>query len=143
MQLSRVELTMPTRRNRSSRAARQAVELALAVPQVVAHRALRMASAGATLSASDQREFWRMGYEKVLAFNQSWWAMCAEAVRINQQMALSMVQAFWFPWMRPLPGFRSGAAQLHRAAMDVASKGVAPIQRAATANAKRLSRSRR
>jgi len=113
------------------------------VPQVVAHRTLRMASAGATPSARDQREFWLMGYEKVLAFNQSWWAMGAEAMRIYQEMAMSMVRASWFPWMTPLPGFRSGAAQLHRAAMNVASKGVAPIHRTATANAKRLSRSRR
>ena len=134
---------MPTRRNRSSRAARQAVELAMAVPQVVAHRTLRMALAGVTPSARDQRELWLMGYEKVLAFNQSWWAMFAEAVRINQQMALSVAQASWFPWLRPLPSPRSSAAQWHRAAMDVATKGVAPIHRTATANARRFSRSRR
>jgi len=134
---------MPIRRNRSSRAARQAAELALAVPQVVAHRALRMAAAGANPSVRDQRELWLMGYEKVLAFNQSWWAMWAEATRINQQLALSLAQAFWFPWLRPLPGFRSSAAHWHRAALDVANKGVAPIHRAATANARRLSRARR
>jgi len=88
---------MSGRRGRSSRATRQAIELAFAVPQVVAHRALRLANAGPAPSVRDQREFWLMGFEKALAFNQSWYAMFAEAGRINQQIALSALRAVWFP----------------------------------------------
>jgi hypothetical protein len=102
-----------------------------------------MANAGATPSMRDQREFWLMGFEKVLAFNQSWIAMCAEAGRINQRVALSMLQAFWTPWMSAMPGLGSGAARWQQAAFDIAHKGVAPIHRRAVANARRLSRSRR
>jgi hypothetical protein len=134
---------MSSRRNRSSRATRQAVELAFAVPQVVAHRALRMAAAGSSPSKRDQSEFWLMGTEKVLAFYQSWLAMCTEAGRINQRIALSMLQAYWAPWMSAVPAFGSGAARWYQAALDIANKGVAPIHRRAVANARRLSRSGR
>ncbi|HMF28004.1 MAG TPA: polyhydroxyalkanoate granule-associated phasin [Candidatus Cybelea sp.] len=138
-----MEQTMPVRRTRSSKAAKQAVELAFAVPQVVAHRMSRIAAAGTTPSARDQREFWTMGFEKVVAFNQSWWAMLAETGRINQQIMASMLRAAWFPWMTQVPGFHASAARLQRAALDIANKGVAPIHRRAVANAKRLGRSRR
>jgi len=134
---------MAIRRNRSSKAAMQAVELAFALPQVVAHRMSRMAAAGTTPSARDQREFWTMGFEKVLAFNQSWWAMFAEAGRVNQQIMVSMLRATWLPWMMQAPGFPASAARLQRAAIDIAIKGVAPIHRRALANARRLGHSRR
>jgi hypothetical protein len=138
-----MEKTMAVRRTRSSKAAKQAVELAFAVPQVIAHRMSRMAAAGTRPSARDQREFWMMGFEKVLAFNQSWWAMFAEAGRINQQIMASMLRAAWFPWMTQAPRFPPSAARLQRAAIDIATKGVAPIHRRAVANAKRLGGSRR
>jgi hypothetical protein len=134
---------MPTRRNRTTRAAKQAIELAFAVPQVVAHRTVRMAKAGTTPSLRDQREFWLMGSEKVLAFYQSWWAMLTEAGRINQQIMLSLWQAPWSGWMKPMPGLQSSATRLRNAMLDIAAKGAAPIHRRATANARRLSRSRR
>ena len=52
---------MPTRLSRKPKpAAVQAAELALAVPQVVAHRMARMALAGHSPSARDQREFQMM-----------------------------------------------------------------------------------
>ena len=130
-------------RNRSSRATKQAIELAFAVPQVVAQRTLRLATAGAQPSLRDQREFWLMGSEKILAFYESWFAMFAEAGRINQQIALSMLQAYWLPWMAPMPGFGSGASRLRHAALDIAHKGVVPIHRRALANANRLGRVRR
>jgi hypothetical protein len=132
---------MPSRR-RSSRAARQAVELALAVPQVVAHRTMRMALAGASPSSHDQSEFWPMGTEKALAFSESWMAMFAEAARVNQQLALSMLRAFWFPWMSPMPTVSQGSARMQRAALGVVGKGIGPVHRRAVSNAKRLGRVR-
>jgi hypothetical protein len=132
---------MPNRYNRSTRAATQAVELAMAVPQVVAHRTLRMAQAGMTPSARDRQEFWTMGFEKVVAFNQSWFAMFADAGRIQQQFAMSALQSLWFPWLKAMPAF--GQAQMRRAAMHIAAKGFAPIHQTAVANARRLGRTGR
>jgi hypothetical protein len=102
-----------------------------------------MARAGATPSARDQREFWLMGSEKVLAFYQSWFAMFAEAGRINQQIALALFRAWLMPWTATVPSLGRSAARMHRAALDIANKGVAPIHRRAVANAKRLGRGRR
>ena len=63
---------MANRKNpRAALVARQATDLAVAAPQVVAHRLTRMAMAGANPSARDRREFTRMVSEKQTAFQQS------------------------------------------------------------------------
>jgi hypothetical protein len=130
------------RHTRSLRATRQAVDLALAVPQVVAQRTLRFAQAGHSPSARDRGEFWLMGFEKVLVFHQSWLAMFAEAARINQQFVFSALQALWLPWTAPLRKRTTVATKMQRAAIDIAAAGIAPIHRRAVANARRLGRSR-
>lgn len=132
---------MPTRSRRSTKPARQAFELALAAPQVIALRSLQMARAGAEPSARDQREFWKMGIEKALAFNESWFAMSLQAARIQQQFAWAAVRAFWFPWAAALPSV--GPRAFGRAGADVLGKGLAPVHRRVVANAKRLGRARR
>lgn len=110
-----------TRRNTNpQRIARQLTELAFAAPQVVAHRTLRMASAGSRPSARDQAEFMRMGTEKVAAFYQSWGAMW---------MSMWSMQ---FDFMRSLSS----------AALSVGGAGLGPVHRRAVANAKRLGRRR-
>ncbi len=129
---------MVKRYNRQARATKQAIEMAVAVPQVIAHRTLRMAQAGSSPSARDRREFWTMGFEKAVAFNQSWFEMFAEAGRIQQRMALSMMQAFWFPWLNAMPTLSAMQGRWRNAAFDVAAKGVGPIHRTAVANARRL-----
>ena len=63
---------MPARRRPSASLSAKTTELALAVPQVVAHRLLRMAHAGPHLSARDRKEFARMIAEKNSAFAESW-----------------------------------------------------------------------
>ena len=119
---------MKTRRNRNStRLARQATELAIAVPQVVGHRLARMALAGPRPSARDRREFHTMGHEKVLAFWQSWFAM-----------GWAMVQAGQQAWLAMLEGARVPMLDTHR----ILSHGLAPVHRKATANARRLARLR-
>lgn len=115
---------------RSRRLSRQAADLAFAVPQVLAHRALRL---------SDQGELYRMSAEKALAFGESWSAMAIEALAANQRMALAAMQSFWFPW---LPR-QSAARQINEAALGVLTKGMAPVRRRAVANAKRLGRGKR
>ena len=97
---------------------------------------MRMALAGASPSARDRSEFRRMGTEKIAAFTESWNAMAVEAVRANQQLALSCMQAFWFPWARP-------RRRARRTALGILGAGMAPVHRRALANAKRLGRASR
>jgi len=119
---------MKTRKSRSL--AVQSIELGFAVPQVVAHRLARM----------DPAEFQRMGTEKFAAFQEAWGAMAMQAVLENQKLALSLLQSFWFPWIRPRS---SMARQLSDAGMSILAEGMAPVSRRAVENAKRLGRSRR
>jgi hypothetical protein len=110
---------MMARARRSRSLAAQSIALGMAVPQVLAHRAARM---------GDQAELFRMGSEKVFAFNEAWMAMATQAVLENQKLALSFMQPAWFPWS---------------AGMSILGKGMAPYRRRAVANAKRLGRRRR
>ena len=113
------------KRSPSPRLARQASELAIAVPQVVAHRLTRMALAGPWPNARDQREFYGMGQEKVHAFWQSWFAMGWALVEAAQQS-----------WIAVLQGARVPLLDMHH----VVARGMAPVHRQATANARRLAR---
>jgi hypothetical protein len=118
------------------------MELGFAVPQVIAHRVARMATAGVPPSARDRREFHRMGQEKVAAFGEAWVAMAMQGLRANQAMALAIMRA-WNPLLSP---GRSAAAltdAFQSAAIAVAGQGLAPVHRRAVANAKRLGRRRR
>ena len=132
-----------TRRNRSaSSIVAKAAELSLAVPQVVAHRVARMALANpATLSKRDRREFQRMGAEKVAAFTEAWNAMATQATRAHQTLATNWMRSLLSPWQ---PGHSPlhVPAQWQRAALGVIEKGMAPVHRKATANARRLGRTK-
>lgn len=131
---------MTTRRNRKSLSlAAKTTELALAAPQVVAHRVARMAMAGPVLSRRDRKEFQLMGAEKMAAFAASWNAMALQTISANQALATTFFTAFWSPaaWRNPTG---RAAAQLHSAVLGVLGKGLAPVHRAATANARRLAR---
>jgi len=121
--------------------AAQAAALGLAVPQVLGHRLSRMALAGGSPSLRDRREFSRMATEKLAAFSQSWTAMAAEAFLAQQRIALSIMSAVWFPWAYS-GHLTSAMNQLSGAALRVCEKGLGPIQRRATANARRLARRR-
>ncbi|MDE2613326.1 MAG: hypothetical protein KGL78_07785 [Burkholderiales bacterium] len=114
------------RRRTAAGAAVKAGELALAAPQVVAHRLARMALAGPVLSARDRQEFTGMVLEKQRAFVESWAAMSAEAMKL----AASPWTAWWTP------------ARLQSAALRIADRGLAPVHGKAVANAKRLRRTR-
>jgi hypothetical protein len=112
------------------------------VPQVVGHRVTRMMNAGAIPNARDLREFSRMSSEKTQAFTESWFAMCIEAMRANERLAFTLMSSWLNPWFS-LSGFGRHSRQLQSIAMDVAAKGIAPVHRAVTANAKRLANARR
>jgi hypothetical protein len=134
---------MPSRPARKTKSvAAKAAELAVAVPQVVAHRVARMAIAGPTLSARDRKEFERMVAEKHTAFSEAWQAMATQSVRANQALAASLMRSALSssPADKPTPA--KVAAQMHEAALGVLGSGLAPVHRKAVANAKRLARTK-
>ena len=137
---------MPTRRKRASPSlARKTAELAVAVPQVVAHRLARMALAGPQLSPRDRKEFERMVAEKNAAFAASWTAMAWQAARAQQSLAASWMAAFSAAsrGSRPSPAASSTSARRwHDATVGVLGKGLAPVHRTAVANARRLARTK-
>lgn len=134
---------MPTRRTRKSKSvALQSAELAIAVPQVVAHRVARMAMAGAVPSARDRKEFHNMVAEKQVAFTQAWFAMMTESFRVNQMLAMSLFGNALNPFSRASSSSAGIAADMQKATMGVLSKGLAPVHRKAVSNAKRLARTK-
>jgi hypothetical protein len=122
--------------------ARQAAELAVAVPQVIAHRLSRLALAGPAPSARDRREFQRMGAEKAAAFAESWNAMARQTLEANQTLAGSFLRALGSP-ARAQASVQSATRQVGRAVTAIVQAGLAPVHRRAVANAKRLSRAKR
>ena len=131
-------------RRKATRLSAQASELLLAAPPVVAHRLGRMAVAGHKPSAKDQREFKRMGAEKLAAFGEAWQAMALQMLKSNQQIAASMMRSWW-----PARAVRGGtkaaplaqaATAWQQAALDVLGQGMRPVHRRAVANARRLGR---
>jgi hypothetical protein len=132
---------MPARRRRppASLSAKTA-ELALAVPQVVAHRLLRMAHAGPHLSARDRKEFARMIAEKNSAFGESWNAMALQALQSQRtsRRAGARRDGAAVGARQPCRASLRGAAAACRPRGD--RQGAAPVHRRAVANAKRLAR---
>ena len=134
---------MATRRRRATQSlAVKAAELALAVPQVIAHRVIRLALAGPKVSARDRKEFQRMITEKIAGFSESWVAMVRQATLANQALAGSIFRSFLSMPRGKRPSATASVAQLRRAALRVLDKGVAPVHRKAVANAKRLRRTK-
>jgi hypothetical protein len=130
---------MPSRRNRPiTRFARHSYGLALAAPEVIAHRLTRLWLAGATPSHRDREEFYRMSAEKVAAFYDSWNAMFREMFRANLQLAFSPM--WWWAWLNPTSWRAPGrlSAQGRRTISAIWGAGLAPIHQRAAANAKRL-----
>lgn len=129
-----------TTRHATSAAVRS-MELGFAVPLVVAHRLARMANAGHSPTARDRKEFGRMVAEKQAAFVQSWWAMAMQSALVYPTIVTALLRSFWSIGPRSFAP-AAVAAQLQRAAFGVFNKGLAPVHRKATANAKRLTRTR-
>ncbi len=137
-------------------------EVGIAAPQVIAHRTARMAAAGHMPNARDQREFSRMGQEKLEAFSQSWTAMATQMAAFNMQFATLATQQWFSAWtalprlmfagtpaqmakaqetlLRSMASSFSSAGnkQLSDSFSRIASKGLAPVHKTATANVRRL-----
>jgi hypothetical protein len=125
-------------RRKAVRTTRQAIELAMAVPQVVAHRVGRATLAGPYPSPRDRHEFRRMGSEKIAAFHESWNAMLIEMFRANLRLYFSPLFLVR-PWTALAPASHVASLQ-GRTALAILGKGLAPYHRRAVANAKRLRR---
>jgi hypothetical protein len=137
------EIYMATRRTRKSKSLTvKSMELALSVPQVFAHRVTRMALAGPQLSDRDRKEFQIMLTEKHAAFAHAWSDMATHAFRENQAFTAYMLRFFFAPLSLKRRSAASTAAQVHRAAIGVFGKGLAPIHRKAVSNARRLAKTR-
>jgi len=137
--------------HKASRLGRQLVETMVAAPQVVAHRTGRMLMSGASPSAADRREMHTMGHEKISAFFESWAAMATQTMAAQFQMASAMLQMPARSLQRWMPSGLAAHAlsmaemtrwgnQIQSVALDVASKGLAPVHRRAVANATRMRR---
>jgi hypothetical protein len=120
-------------------------EMALAAPQVIAHRTLRMLAAGAQPNARDRREFHRMGQEKLDAIGESLVAMNLQLWRSQQAAAQAAFQA-WLqlctaPWRAGAwPDSRAAASASARVVSSLLGAGMKPAHRRVTANARRLAR---
>ena len=132
------------------RLGRAATQVAVAVPQVIAHQVGRMMGASPLPSGRDQQEFYLMGAEKFAAFQESWAAMSWQTLAAQQQFTLWWTQTWWQValggWMNPpsLQHLSTGAQQRLLASLfDVAQHGMAPVHRRAVANARRLGRAAR
>lgn len=123
---------------RSISLATKSAQLAVAAPQVVAHRLSRMALHGANYSDQDLKEFARMGSEKQAAFLASWNAMALQVLRYQQSFMISWLQAVCMPWLGAGMTPASVVSRMQSAAIGTALSGLAPIHRTARANAKRL-----
>ena len=133
---------MTYRRRRKRALSTQAVELTLAVPQVLSHRLNRLALAGSSPSLRDRREFYLMGTEKIEAFYESWNAMLVEMLEANLKFMFAPVLFWWSPWVGTTRAFESFSKRSQRAALAVLGSGLAPFHRRAVANARRLRRVR-
>jgi hypothetical protein len=129
---------MSPRRRRKTRLYTKSAALAFAVPQVIGHRLMRMASSGKP-TRRDRREFDRMITEKAEALGEAWSRMAVKTFQANQEIAFSLMKG----WMRGSPSVVQHAAALQRTATEVLAAGLAPVHRRAVANARRLNRRRK
>lgn len=140
--------------------AMKTTEMLISSGQVIGARVDQMARAGATPNARDRKEFARMGSEKVRAATESSLAMAARLQSMNGNLWLRAWQQ-WFggatalmslgaskTWgqavqrqgavYRSMARSADTASQLSNATARLAHSGLAPVHRAATANARRL-----
>lgn len=140
------DLIMSARRSHvaATRLATRSQELAMAVPQVMGHRVARMMLAGPVLSSRDHKEFTGMVAEKQVAFFQSWLAMWTHGVQAHQRFFGSLLQSglAGSAGKHPAAQWWEATAAWQRASLGVLDKGLAPVHRKATANARRLGRTR-
>ena len=116
----------------------KAAELALAVPQVIAHRTARMAAAGLAPTMSDRVEFMRMHAEKTAACFESSNAMMLHAWRATFAFNASIMRALFMTGAARRASVVAAASRLSRQSAGIVHKGLDPVHRRVIANARRL-----
>jgi hypothetical protein len=136
-------------RRRKPNPLQKVAELSLAAPQVVALRSMQMLAAGANPSVRDRQELARMGSEKVQALAESVNAMTLQVMKINQEWATLAARQWWSAWTAPWSALAKmpqapaiGQRLVREAASEVLDRGLKPVHKRATANARRLRRKR-
>ena len=127
---------------RKASAARKAADIAVAAPQVIAHRVTRMALAGPLPDARDRKEFTGMVQEKQLAFAQSFVAWNTEILRWQMQWQMQMFGAMVSGNWQIMANRMMSPQPLMAVAERATAKAMEPVRRKAVANAKRLSKTR-
>jgi hypothetical protein len=140
-------------------------EMMFASAQVIGHRTGRMALAGPAPNARDRREFHLMGQEKIEATAESLQAIALRMFSVNQQIGLIAFRQWVTIWssLISLAGSRtvpqtlkvqtdilhdtmshatSAMNHLGDSVAKTMHKGLKPIHSRATANARRLARTR-
>jgi len=127
------------RSNRKSDTAGQLMTLSQRVPFVMSQRLMRMASPAP--NAADRRDFDRMGAEKLSALQEGWMAMTMQVFALQQRAWVSLLQSAWAPWRpgKAMQEWSRGMADVD----TVLAAGLRPATRQVSANARRLSRTRR
>jgi hypothetical protein len=69
-------------------------------------------------------------------------AMAAQALRAQQAWTAQWVAGLWAPWILRSTSPLAAMQRLQEASLAIANQGLAPLQRKATANSKRLGRTR-
>ena len=129
-------MTTSRHRRKTLRLAEQFGALGIAAPLVIAHRTSQITAHGTQPNARERAEMQRMVSEKMVAFTNAWVAMGTQAMSAQQSIATAWLRACMTPW--GTAGAQGLAAAMQGAALGVAAGGIAPIHRAAVANAKRL-----
>ena len=109
---------------------RQLGDLSIDAPFVISHRLTRFALAAHQPSEQDREEFLGMVLEKQLAMTESWLAMWAEVVSVQQSI--------WLAWLGGSSSWWHALATPHLTANRVLYEGLAPYHQKAGANARRL-----
>ena len=121
---------------RKASAASKAADIAVAAPQVIAHRVTRMALAGPLPDARDRKEFTGMVQEKQLAFAQSYVAWNTAVLRWQMQWLSACLRGDYtkafHQLFSPLP--------LAAVGEKAAAQALEPVRRKAVSNAKRLAK---
>lgn len=124
-------------------------EIAVAAPQVIAHRTGRIAMGGAFPGRRDRDEMRRMTQEKGEAWFESASDVSLEVWKTWTTIATASMQPWWVasasvPWTvgqwtsQWNALYEDAARQWARSAPRIAAAGLAPVHRRAVANARRL-----
>ena len=109
----------------------------MAAPVVIATRLSRMAAAGPAPSSRDQREFLRMGQEKLDASVESMWATTTGILSAYQQLCRALASS---AQIGEAPKVAAVSSTLLTSWFQIIERSVVPFHRRVVNNERRLSK---